>query len=111
MRYPEVGKTYQVAGSERRVVEIKKDHFNREMVFYTKNGQSIVRKTRLEDFIKHYMPEDNRYKVEYHAQCKPLDQAFKQLDKQYCRHTNVREDRFFSAMVYRTCKDCGKALN
>lgn len=42
---------------------------------------------------------------------KPLDKAFKTLDKTYCKHTNIREDRFFSAMVYKTCKDCGKSLN
>lgn len=28
-----------------------------------------------------------------------------------CRHTNIREDKFFSAQVYKTCKDCGQALN
>jgi len=28
-----------------------------------------------------------------------------------CQHTNIREDRFFSAAVYKTCKDCGATLN
>lgn len=42
---------------------------------------------------------------------KPLDKAMKQLDKEYCTHKNVRRDHYFSAMVYLTCKDCGKALN
>lgn len=42
---------------------------------------------------------------------KPLDKAFKELDKKICSHRNIREDRFFSAMVYKTCKDCGQALN
>lgn len=42
---------------------------------------------------------------------KPLDQSVKQLDIQLCSHRNIREDRYFSAMVYKTCKDCGQALN
>lgn len=47
----------------------------------------------------------------WHIKSKPLDKAFKELDKQLCSHKNIREDRFFSAMVYKTCKDCGKPLN
>ena len=42
---------------------------------------------------------------------KPLDRAFKELDKKLCSHQNIREDRYFSAMVYKTCKDCGEPLN
>lgn len=40
-----------------------------------------------------------------------LDLAFNEVDKVICSHYNIREDRFFSAMVYKTCKDCGKTLN
>jgi len=53
----------------------------------------------------------------WELQEKPLDQAFKELDEmlsakpKVCHHYNVRKDYFFSAMVYLTCKDCGKPLN
>ncbi len=42
---------------------------------------------------------------------KPLDKAFKELDKQFCIHKNVRRDIFFTSKVFLTCSDCGKALN
>jgi hypothetical protein len=42
---------------------------------------------------------------------KPLDQAIQKLDKVYCTHKNIAEERYFSAMMYRTCKDCGHKLN
>ena len=46
---------------------------------------------------------------------KPLDkfnrEYLSEIPKPKCKHTNIREDRFFSAMVYRTCKDCGEPLN
>ncbi len=42
---------------------------------------------------------------------KPLDQAFKELDKQLCRHKNTRKDIFFTAKVFITCVDCGQPLN
>jgi hypothetical protein len=28
-----------------------------------------------------------------------------------CLHSNVQSDRFFSAKIYKTCKDCGANLN
>jgi uncharacterized protein YaaQ len=29
----------------------------------------------------------------------------------HCVHRNVQSDRFFSAKIYKTCKDCGANLN
>lgn len=40
----------------------------------------------------------------------PLTSVAEKSNK-HCTHKNIREDRFFSAMVYQTCKDCGKTLN
>ena len=106
---PEKGKTYHKLGSDRTIVDIETVRdvrgVNRQVVFYTKNMSSLVRKIPMDYFIQHYMPEE-----------KPLDKAFKQLDQIFikdtsCKHTNIRKDHFFSAMVYLTCKDCGKPLN
>lgn len=41
----------------------------------------------------------------------PLDQAIQKIDKEYCSHKNQSKDQYFTAMVFITCKDCGKALN
>lgn len=44
--------------------------------------------------------QSEQFKREYHCDLPPK-----------CKHLNIREDRFFSAMVYKTCKDCGASLN
>lgn len=95
----EVGKTYENLGSKRTIVNIEK-HPIENIIFYKKDFNSVISKTTESFFLKYFA---NNFK--------PLDQAFKELDKKICSHHNVREDRFFSIQVYRTCKDCGKALN
>lgn len=96
---PEAGKTYiDSKGNSRTVTKIYRNN-----VYYTKNLTTHEQGCYLNVFIKAYMGDNH--------ESKPLDQAFKQLDKQLCRHHNVRKDHFFSAMVYLTCKDCGKPLN
>lgn len=95
---PEVGKTYtDASGNTRHVVKVTSSY-----VDYHKNGRPLYNRMSLTSFSR-LMGNESKHK--------PLDQAFKELDKKLCSHRNVREDRFFSAMVYRTCKDCGKALN
>lgn len=102
---PEAGKTYTKMGSNRTVVDIElKPIGQTSWVFYTKDKSSLVRKCPLEHFQVYYMSKE-----------KPLDKAFKEMDKEIfiktCQHTNIRKDYFFSGMMYLTCKDCGKPLN
>jgi hypothetical protein len=100
VNYPEVGKVYKSLGSERRVVEITKNSWGREVVHYTKNGSAMVRRVPLEAFMREYMGNN----------IKPLDQAFKELDKQLCSHRNIIHDKWFTSKVFKHCKDCGKAI-
>ena len=95
---PVEGKTYvDIRGMKRYVVKIDSTH----VYYYLGHSKGVLRHKTLDSFRMTCMGNTN----------KPLDEAFKQLDKQLCSHRNIREDRFFSAMVYRTCKDCGKPLN
>lgn len=65
------------------------------------------RKYRAEtSFVHQFLLQSN-----WQYEGKELDLAFKELDRKICSHRNIREDRFFSAMVYKTCKDCGATLN
>jgi hypothetical protein len=93
----EIGKTYTDSKKNtRKITDISKDG---RVVYYVKNNRPIVQSASVASFRL------------YAEMGKPLDQAFKELDKKLCSHRNIREDRFFSAMVYKTCKDCGQALN
>lgn len=47
----------------------------------------------------------------YKIKEKPLDQAFKTLDKIYCQHKNIVKDTWFNSRVYKHCKDCGAAID
>lgn len=103
---PEVGKTYiDDRGNSRHVVKVTSSY-----VDYHKNGRPLYNRCSLRSFVDHYMNRDKNPCAEIFLD-KPLDKAFKELDKKLCSHRNIREDRYFSAMVYKTCKDCGKALN
>lgn len=69
------------------------------------NGTKLIRQTST---VLHHL---SYYEYELDSTEKPLDKAFKELDKIYCSHKNVRKDSFFSARIYLTCRDCGKSLD
>lgn len=89
----EIGKTYITKGIKRTITRIVNNR-----VYYIKDNNEYD--TAIHIFEHNYLNKN-----------KPLDKAFKELDKQICTHRNIREDRFFSMMVYKTCKDCGTNLN
>lgn len=79
-------------------------------VFYSALNGSQTRQVFFGWFLLTYEHQENpcdRFAREYAAS--PADQ-FQKSDNG-CSHRNIREDRYFSAMVYKTCKDCGKTLN
>lgn len=78
---------------------------NRVELFWGEINNNIIRS--LPTVISHL--NHHEYKVSNKE--KPLDKAFKELDKIYCSHKNTRRDMFFSSRVYLTCNDCGKALD
>jgi hypothetical protein len=100
--------------NERRHHKIKITELNNKNVTilfynYSEEKNTWLEGTHLEYKSSHlinYVTLNNYTLIE-----KPLDQAFKTLDKQLCTHKNIRTDQFFTAMVYKTCKDCGKPLN
>ena len=49
-------------------------------------------------------------RTNYNSEPKPLDKAFKTLDKIYCQHKNIVKDTWFNSRVYKHCKDCGAAI-
>lgn len=74
------------------------------VMYYAKDYPSLFGGWWLGSFLDHF--EYKGSKIE-----KPLDKVMKQLDKQFCLHKNVKRDIYFTAKVFLTCKDCGKALN
>lgn len=71
----------------------------------------------LDEFTSRFNHEEVGFLQYLNNSCKliqSLDQIFQQVDDnihQTCRHLNIRQDQYFTAFVYKTCKDCGAKLN
>lgn len=105
------GQEYSFKDGERLVItKISDDAFMCSIVFMKDDGTPIFPQTVRINSVIDYIRTHGLTRT-YDPQTKPIDQAFKELDKKICSHHNIREDRYFSAMVYKTCKDCGKPLN
>ena len=101
MEKPEVGRIYITSGIKRQVCKIMGDR-----VYYYKAYED-----KPFDFTRTQAMAVCNFTRSFCFQDKPLDHAFKILDKQLCNHKNTKREHFFSAKVYITCVDCGQPLN
>jgi len=101
-----IGMQFRNDKSKRTITIVKISHESNQMSYEVMRDHGPT--NMLNRTVRGFHNMLNGFDYEY---LEPMGQRIDAPNEVLCAHLNVRKERYFSAHVYETCKDCNKALN